>query len=468
MTPKHPPQQHAKLWTETWNDFNRALRSPNEPFNAFFWIYRLARAGLASVYHQSRLPVLVETYQLQKRWAPMIPFWVVGLISFLVVLYAMSIRSMLVPERTDISTTPTNDNASCGVTVIHHDFWVIYFGCMVLYFYLKTNLTSPGVALPANTKQRWSCMDGQGGFFWSRGYPKLQEEQELDRVSLYGALVVPPKSHKTTTEEAETTGDNNNESPMISSPGQKTFPSPDPSFCRTCEIVRPPRCHHCRICHRCVLQFDHHCHWVNNCIGYNNYRSFLGLLLHIVLACWYGLAVLVVPFYELLRQEEDRQHEFQESHPENSLKQMFTFYQQSQFFDDIPKNPVQFMRTLTSEPGLPWTVAIKLAYPLLLGVGTIMTLFLGFHIKYMLQARTTLEHKVILKTQYDSLWHQAFSKKETATDEMTIYNPFDQGWQKNFRQIASPPWSLFFPIATGVPPPFVPSSSDAPNKKKQL
>ena len=51
-------------------------------------------------------------------------------------------------------------------------------------------------------------------------------------------------------------------------------------ICQFCKEVKPLRTHHCSICGICVLKMDHHCPWINNCIGQNNQRYFLLFLFH--------------------------------------------------------------------------------------------------------------------------------------------------------------------------------------------
>lgn len=44
--------------------------------------------------------------------------------------------------------------------------------------------------------------------------------------------------------------------------------------CTECKVVKYPTTKHCRTCRVCVPEFDHHCVWLNTCVGAHNYRIF--------------------------------------------------------------------------------------------------------------------------------------------------------------------------------------------------
>ncbi|KAF9137038.1 Palmitoyltransferase zdhhc2 [Mortierella sp. GBA39] len=66
--------------------------------------------------------------------------------------------------------------------------------------------------------------------------------------------------------------------------------------------IKPERAHHCRVCKRCVLKMDHHCPWVLNCVGQDNYKFFVLFIFYTSVHCIFILASLI-PFY--LRSPDD-------------------------------------------------------------------------------------------------------------------------------------------------------------------
>ncbi|MBZ3878000.1 putative palmitoyltransferase ZDHHC19 [Sciurus carolinensis] len=69
-------------------------------------------------------------------------------------------------------------------------------------------------------------------------------------------------------------------------------------WCHQCKFHRPPRTLHCATCNICVEEYDHHCRWVNNCIGHRNFWLFLLLLVSLFL---YLVALLVTCVIFLVR-----------------------------------------------------------------------------------------------------------------------------------------------------------------------
>ncbi|NXN18829.1 ZDH23 Palmitoyltransferase, partial [Indicator maculatus] len=62
-------------------------------------------------------------------------------------------------------------------------------------------------------------------------------------------------------------------------------------WCTKCQLVKPARAGHCRLCGRCVRRLDHHCVWINSCVGEQNHQAFILALSFFMLTAVYGITL---------------------------------------------------------------------------------------------------------------------------------------------------------------------------------
>lgn len=76
----------------------------------------------------------------------------------------------------------------------------------------------------------------------------------------------------------------------VANPGDATPYHPShTTYCNFCRQDVDKSCKHCKSCNKCVRNFDHHCKWLNSCIGEANYIFFYWYL--VTLMCLLGIIV---------------------------------------------------------------------------------------------------------------------------------------------------------------------------------
>ncbi|TYH89550.1 hypothetical protein ES332_D01G269900v1 [Gossypium tomentosum] len=169
----------------------------------------------------------------------------------------------------------------------------------------------------------------------------------------------------------------------------------DLRFCQKCSCFKPPRAHHCRVCKRCILRMDHHCNWINNCVGHANYKVFFVFVVYAVIACIYSLILLVGSL------TNDSQNDKQRSAD--------TF-----------------------------RVAYVISGLLLVPLSVALSVLLGWHIYLILQNKTTIEFSLIF-LKLNRQYHEGVRAMWLAEKGGTVYkHPYDIGAYENLTTVLGP------------------------------
>ncbi|KAF9157351.1 Palmitoyltransferase zdhhc15 [Actinomortierella ambigua] len=167
-----------------------------------------------------------------------------------------------------------------------------------------------------------------------------------------------------------------------------------PRWCDICKIVKPDRCHHCSECDQCVLRMDHHCPWVNGCVGYNNHKFFYLFIFYGSLAAVFVVCTMIPLLVSVIRAsaERDREKDWWNNISRNSTDGLPGTAERWTTTWNVTEHDQWLVRhrerdMLLGAFEVHWVIVTVLSFLLAL----LIVSFTAMHTSYILTNRTTIE-----------------------------------------------------------------------------
>ena len=68
------------------------------------------------------------------------------------------------------------------------------------------------------------------------------------------------------------------------------------AFCNQCKVYYNPgeKVAHCSLCKVCIKNLDHHCVWIGKCVGKNNFRPFIEMIIAVSITYIYIILCVII------------------------------------------------------------------------------------------------------------------------------------------------------------------------------
>eukprot|EP00574_Skeletonema_japonicum_P009100 CAMPEP_0201716582 /NCGR_PEP_ID=MMETSP0593-20130828/2520_1 /ASSEMBLY_ACC=CAM_ASM_000672 /TAXON_ID=267983 /ORGANISM="Skeletonema japonicum, Strain CCMP2506" /LENGTH=512 /DNA_ID=CAMNT_0048206413 /DNA_START=425 /DNA_END=1963 /DNA_ORIENTATION=- len=327
---------------------------------------------------------------------------------------------------TDISTSQATLLALATPTGLLHTAIVAFFLLNVTYNYYKCVTTS-------NSGKLYDAVVRELATVTNFDYPETEEEliqckrtvehkiaaklelrrRELQLQSQLQLAADARRSRMNNEDDALTsTAATNNTLPAIPRIHNWQLLTPTEwSYCRFSKQPKPPRSHYDHVTKSLVLNMDHYCPWMFNCVGYFNYRYFVNFLFFTTTGLFYGAGICVRPFWLLGGSEYREQIRMSSSGGgENGVR--------------MTKALLATVRHLESNSYIPTPnerTSIALGFMICLCLGCAVGCLLVFHLYLTVSAQTTIE------------FHGNWAKRRKTKGWV---NPYSAGsWKRNWEMV---------------------------------